>query len=57
MGFLEVGVQIPPGSGAFHVVPLLLESSPVVRFASFFLRAVSLPHILKTFVHQEHAHF
>ena len=36
---------------------LRLESSPVVRFANFFLKAVSLPHILKTFVHQEHTHF
>lgn len=51
---LVLGVQIPPDFGALPCgSDLLLESSLKVQFANLLLRAVSLPHILKTFVHQD----
>ena len=36
---------------------LFVESSLVVQFASLLLKAVSLPHILKTVGYQEQTHF
>ena len=49
-----VGVQIPPDFGGLPCgSDLLLEPSLIVQFANCLLRAVSLPHIVKTFVHQD----
>lgn len=57
MGFLEDLSPIPPGSEAFHVVPV---SSPDLLLydsvCQFLLKAVSLPHS-QNICPSEHAHF